>query len=157
MAKTKKAPAQAGEEAVEPAEGGRSKIVLIVVPLVALVAGWYFLLGPGAGPKEAAAQEKPVAGEVVELEPITMNLADGRLLKVGLALQANAEPSGGGHGELTGAIALDEAIKFLGEHTYAQLAEPAGRQAAKDELSHRVAERYHHDVLEVYFTEFIMQ
>jgi flagellar FliL protein len=156
MAKTKKAPAKDGDEAVEPATGGRKKIVMIVVPLLALVAGWYFVMGPGAGAKEAEAKE-PVPGEVLELEPITMNLADGRLLKVGLALQANAEPSGGGHGELTGAIALDEAIKFLGEHTYAQLAEPAGRQAAKDELSHRVAERYHHDVLEVYFTEFVMQ
>lgn len=156
MAKTKKAPAKDGEEAVEPAKGGRKKIVVIAVPLVALVAGWYFLMGPGGGTTEAEAEAKePVPGEVLELEPITMNLADGRLLKVGLALQANAEPSS--DHEVTGAVALDEAIKFLGEHTYAQLAEPAGRQAAKDELSHRVAERYHHDVLEVYFTEFVMQ
>ena len=66
---------------------------------------------------------------------------------------------GGGHGggELNGSVALDEAIAYLGEHTYDQLAAPGARQAAKTELSHRVAERYHHDVMEVYFTEFVMQ
>jgi flagellar FliL protein len=156
MAKTKKAPAKDGEEAVEPAQGGRKKIFLIAVPVVALVAGWYFLMGPGAAAGEPEAAKEPVPGEVLELEPITMNLADGRLLKVGLALQVNAEPTSG-HGEVTGAVALDEAIAYLGEHAYAELADPAGRQAAKDELSRRVAERYHNDVLEVYFTEFIMQ
>ena len=45
----------------------------------------------------------------------------------------------------------------LGSLTYDQLAAPAARQAAKKELSRRVNERYHHAVLEVYFTEFVMQ
>jgi flagellar FliL protein len=156
MAKTKKAaPAKDGEEVVEPAEGGRKKIVLIALPLLALIAGWYFLLGPGGGgASSAAAEEKPKPGAVLELEPITMNLADGRLLKVGLALQQVYEPK---EYELTGSKALDEAISYLGAHTYDQLAVPAGREAAKDELSRRVAERYHGDVIEVYFTEFVMQ
>ena len=111
-------------------------------------------------PSASAAEEKPKVelGEVVALDPITMNLADGRLLKVGLALQLPLEPpAGAGHGEFSGSVALDEAIAFLGEHTYDQLAAPAARQAAKKELSHRVNERYHHGVLEVYFTEFVMQ
>lgn len=157
MAKTKKAPAKDGDEAVEPAEGGRKKIVMIAVPLVALVAGWYFLMGPGAGASaaEAEAEAKPQKpGAVLELEPITMNLADGRLLKVGIALQQVYEPKAY---ELTGAVALDEAIKYLGEHTYEQLVVPAGREAAKAELSERVAVRYEGDVMEVYFTEFVMQ
>ena len=84
-----------------------------------------------------------------------MNLADGRLLKVGLALQLPLEPAG--KEEVTGSVALDEAISFLGEHTYEQLAVPAARQAVKAELSERVAKRYHDEVLEVYFTEFVMQ
>ncbi len=158
MAQTAAAPAQtAGDE-----KGGKKKLVMLVVPvLLAVVAAWYFVLGPGSG--GSAAEEKPKEvelGEVVALDPITMNLADGRLLKVGLALQLPLEPpagSGGGHGEFSGSVALDEAIAFLGEHTYDQLAAPAARQAAKKELSHRVNERYHHGVLEVYFTEFVMQ
>ena len=155
MAKTAAAPAETAA-----AKGGTKKLVMIVVPvLLAVVAAWYFVLGPGSG--GSAAEEKPKKaehGEVVALDPITMNLADGRLLKVGLALQLPLEPpDGGGHGEFSGSVALDEAIAFLGEHTYDQLAAPAARQAAKKELSHRVNERYHHGVLEVYFTEFVMQ
>jgi flagellar protein FliL len=153
MAKTAAAPA----ETAEAPKGGKKKLVMIVVPvLLVLVAAWYFVLGPGSGGSEAEEKPKEVElGEVVALEPITMNLADGRLLKVGLALQLPLEPAS--EHEVTGSVALDEAISFLGEHTYAQLAAPAARQEAKKELSHRVAKRYHEDVLEVYFTEFVMQ
>ncbi len=156
MAKTAAAPAETADAAKG---GGKKKLIMIVVPvLLVVVAAWYFVLGPGSGSGEAEEKPKEVElGEVVALEPITMNLADGRLLKVGLALQLPLEPPAGGHGEVSGSVALDEAIAFLGEHTYDQLAAPAARQAAKKELSHRVNERYHHGVLEVYFTEFVMQ
>ena len=155
MAKT--APAPAPDAAAAPKS--KKKLIMIVVPaLLAVVAAWYVVLGPGSGSSEAEeAHKAPELGEVVALEPITMNLADGRLLKVGLALQLPLEPPASGHGEVSGSVALDETIAFLGEHTYAQLAAPAARQEAKKELSHRVAERYHHGVLEVYFTEFVMQ
>ena len=155
MAKT--ATAKAAETA-DAGKGGKNKLVVIAVPvLLALVAAWYFVLGPGSGGSSAEEKPKKVEqGEVVALEPITMNLADGRLLKVGLALQLPKEPADD-HGEVSGSVALDEAIAFLGEHTYDQLAAPAARQKAKHELSKRVYERYHHGVLEVYFTEFVMQ
>lgn len=144
------------EEAPAPApRRSRTKLGLIAVPLLALAAGWYLLLGPGSGGNDADGHQEPVAGEVVPLEAITMNLADGRLLKVGLALQL--KDGAGEEHPISGSIALDEAITFLGEHTYAQLAAPAGRAKVKAELSARVAERYHSDVLEVYFTEFVMQ
>ena len=156
MASTTKATQNTGEEQAPDPSGRRKKLLVIALPLLALVAGWYVLLGPGANGGEPAAAHEPEPGAVLSLEPITMNLADGRLLKVGLALQVVAEPSSG-HGEVTGAVALDEAIAYLGGRTYDELVAPEARQAAKDELSKRVAERYHHDVLEVYFTEFVMQ
>lgn len=155
MAKSKKTAAKADDQEAAAPSGGRKKLILIAVPLIAVMAGWYFLLGPGAGGGAEPVAKAPEPGEVLSLEPITMNLADGRLLKVGLALQVVASPSSG-H-EVTGAVALDEAIAYLGGRTYAELVSPAARQAAKDELSKRVAVRYHHDVLEVYFTEFVMQ
>ena len=135
--------------------GRRRRLVLVAVPLLVLAGAWYLLLGPGSSSGKAGVPEKPVAGEVMPLEAITMNLADGRLLKVGLALQLK-EGAGEGH-PISGSLALDEAISFLGEHTYAQLAAPAARQKAKAELSARVSQRYHSDVMEVYFTEFVMQ
>ena len=143
------------EEVPAPAaKRDRKKLLLLAaLPVLALVA-WFLLLGPGSGKGEA--EGLPVPGEVLQLEPITMNLADGRLLKVGLALQLK-EGAGGGHGPVNGSMALDEAITFLGEHTYDQLAQPAARATAKAELSKRVSKRYHSDVMEVYFTEFVMQ
>lgn len=153
MAPTAQAEAKVPAPA-EPAAGrSRKKLLLIAAPLLALVAAWYLLLGPGSS--GSGEPTEPVAGEVVPLEAITMNLADGRLLKVGLALQL--VEGAGEHGPISGSVALDEAISFLGEHSYAQLSAPEGRQQAKAELSERVAERYHHEVLEVYFTEFVMQ
>lgn len=153
MAKTKPVPPTDDESA--PAGGGRKKLLIAGPLVVALVAGWFFLLGPGGGSAAEEVEAAPEPGEVLALEPITMNLSDGRLLKLGLALQLPLEPSG--HGEVSGSVALDEAISFLGEHSYDQLSAPTARDTAKLELSKRVAERYHHDVLEVYFTEFVMQ
>ena len=155
---TTTAPSRRATDNEQPVEEPKSKKKLLVAggaAVVALLAAWYLLLGPGAG-HEPVEPKAPVPGEVLALEPITMNLADGRLLKVGLALQL-AEGAGGGHGPVNGSIALDEAIAFLGTHRYDQLAVPAGREAAKTELSKRVAKRYHDEVMEVYFTEFVMQ
>lgn len=152
MAKNKPVPPTTEEPA--PSGGGKKKKLLIAGPLVvALVAGWFFLLGPGGGPAAEEAEAAPEPGEVLALEPITMNLADGRLLKLGLALQLPLEAGE----EVSGSVALDEAISFLGEHSYDQLAAPTARDTAKVELSKRVAKRYHDEVLEVYFTEFVMQ
>lgn len=156
MAGKKKAAPAGTDDATEPSSGGRKKKLLIAGPvLIGLVAGWFFLLGPGgaSGAEEAKPEVEP--GDVLELEPITMNLADGRLLKLGIALQLPLEPAS--DHEISGSIALDEAISYLGEHTYAELAAPDARQKAKSELSHRVSERYHHEVMELYFTEFVMQ
>ena len=153
MSKTTTAAAPEVASGAKGSSPDRKKPLLVLVGVLVLAAGWYFLLGPGAGATEPEAKEV-VAGEVLALEPITMNLADGRLLKLGLALQLVAEPA---EAELSGSVALDEAISFLGEHTYNQLAAPAARDKAKGELSQRVADRYHGDVLEVYFTEFVMQ
>ncbi len=152
--------ASTASKTAAPSDGGpvatksRKKLLMVLCAgLCALAVGLYMLLGPGAKAEETAA-EKPEPGEVLQLEPITMNLADGRLLKVGLAMQLVAEPK---EAEVSGSVALDEAISFLGQHTYAQLAVPAGREAAKQELSKRVSKRYHEDVLEIYFTDFVMQ
>jgi flagellar FliL protein len=142
----------------EPAAAGKSRkklLIVLILGVLAAVAAWFLLMGPGAGAEEKdAAAKKPELGEVLQLEPITMNLADGRLLKVGLALQLVLEPK---EAEVTGSVALDEAIAFLGERSYAQLADVKARATTKQEFSERVSKRYHGDVVEVYFTEFVMQ
>ena len=160
-------------EGEEKAKKSRNLLPAIIIAVALLGAG--ALMG-GKGGGSAAASDTTAEsttttvaeGPVVALEPITLNLADGRFLKVGLALQLSAEAAaasgGGGHGggeaedpTAHWAKALDEAITVFGHATYDQLIHPEGRDEVKKELSHRVEERYHGEVLGVYFTEFVMQ
>ncbi len=151
------APVPAEPTDVEEVKGSRKKLFLAAGGglVLALAAAWFLVLAPpgSSGPVEPT---EPEAGEVVSLEPITMNLADGRLLKVGLAVQLE-KIDGEAETPFSGAMALDEAITVLGERTFADLSAPGGREKAKSELSHRVAERYEHGVLSVLFTQFVMQ
>jgi flagellar FliL protein len=172
------------EEATE--EGRKKKGKLgIIIPVVVLVLG----LGGGgfmfmSGSKKGAATGPPTTtttapGPIIRLDPLTMNLTDGHVLKVGLALEALAKPkdkematvvaalsaSGEGHaasGSTTSpmegleAKALDLAIKDLGNKSYAELSAPHGRVEAQEELQKDISEAYHGDIVEIYFTTFVM-
>jgi flagellar basal body-associated protein FliL len=124
-------------------------------------------------PKPAAATATTVAGTtattvavdprterggVLEMDPLTVNLADGHYLKVGIALQLDkvgvvltAKDDG------LGAKALDMAIAALSPKTMKQLSEPKAREALKRELGVDTCMAYEGEVLTVYFTNFVMQ
>ncbi|HEX5534767.1 MAG TPA: flagellar basal body-associated FliL family protein [Actinomycetales bacterium] len=140
-------------EAVEQAAPGRSRKKLVVVVLIALVgvaaAGWFFLLRPDGD----AAEPKPVAGEVLSLEPMSINLAGGHYLRVGIALQVVEKPKQ----EIDGSKALDLTISTLSGRQVADLTDSAKRDAIKAELTAKVAEAYDDDVMALYFTEFVTQ
>jgi flagellar protein FliL len=173
LGKKKKAKADAAEttEAAEaegaPAPAKRSK-GSIAVPIACLAVG--ALLGPkvlgtqgaaGAAAAPAAPVEQEVElGEVVVLDPVTVNLADGRVLKVGVALQLTAEAK---HAKAEKddptkgyAPALDAVLDTLGRHSMAELVEPDGRDRAKVALVERLEELTHGDVVDVYFHQFVM-
>jgi flagellar FliL protein len=146
----------------------RKKALLIVagVLLLLTVGGLVAAKSLLGGPAEPEVDPKTVAGKVITLAPLTLNLADGRYLKLTLALQLSeaATPAAGSVDEaaaaapaLDGAKALDAAIGVLGQRTYAQLLAPGGRDGAQRALSEQVRKLYPGDVLGVYFTEFLMQ
>ncbi|MEX2658086.1 MAG: flagellar basal body-associated FliL family protein [Acidimicrobiales bacterium] len=160
----KKTREASGDEDGALATKGRSKLVPAVVVALLLAGGGYYMTSGGGGDATAVAGEAieepaPVRGEVVPLEPVTLNLADGRFLKVGLALQLVEGAAAVDAAGIAGfaAPALDEAISVLGARSYAELVAPGGRDAVKQALSERVAARYEGEVLGVYFTEFVMQ
>lgn len=136
----------------------RTRTLLIAIVLVVLLGGGgaAYLLTRGSGHDAAAA---PVPGVVVDLEPLTLNLADGRFLKVGLSLQmsADAPAAHGGETGVNGAKARDAAIGIFGQRSYQQLLSPSGRAAALKALDTEVRRRYDGEVLQVYLTEFVMQ
>lgn len=157
MAKADKTDAPPTEE--QPPVKSKKKIAIIAVAVVVFLAGGYVVTSGGAEADAADAPEEPVAGDVVALDSITLNLADGRFLKVGIALQLVEGMAPPATAEVEGyaAPALDEAISLLGSLSYADLVAPGGRDAAKASLSERVAARYEDEVMGVYFTELVMQ
>lgn len=175
---------EAPEATEEPKKkrGKKTIIIPVVMLLIGLgVGGYFFMTGKSKGAEAASeATTTTIAhGKLVRLKPITLNLSDGHVLKVGIAMQLIEKPedehlaaivtaSAGGHGSggttevpdspLDGleAKALDQAIQTLGDSTFAQLSKPGGKLHAKEELSHKIQEQYHGDVVEVYFTDFVM-
>jgi flagellar FliL protein len=147
--------AGAGGQDGTPAPGGgrRKRIVLVAVVLVVLLAagGWFFLLRDGGSGAEA--EPAPTPGEVLALDSISVNLAGGHYLKLGLALQM---VEGAAHAP-DGSRALDIAIDLFSGRDMVDLASTEQRQEVKAELVKRIAEAYHDEVMDVYFTEFVMQ
>lgn len=143
-----------GEAKADEAKAGgkRKKLIVGVVVLLVVVAAVYMLvLKPkSSGP---AKPPKPVAGPVVKLDPITINLAGGHFLKLGLSLQASASAGE----DVSGAKALDAAIDLFSGRTVDDLAKRDGRDKAKQALVKEVGELYEQKVYDVYFTDFVMQ
>jgi flagellar FliL protein len=106
---------------------------------------------------QAPATAKSLA-QVAKLEDITLNLADGHFLKLGLALQLAPKAvvtdytTGG-----AAAKALDLAIGVFGTENYAQLVQPGQREQAKAELAKKVVAAYNGQVQGIYLTDFVMQ
>jgi flagellar FliL protein len=156
--KTEEAEAKTGDdEEKAKGGGGKKKLLLIVGPVLLLViaAAVYFLFFKPSGTAEPK-KVVHVPGEVVTLDPITINLAGGHFLKLGMALQSDAGAAGG-HGKLTGAQALDAAIELFSGKTVTELSTKEGREKAKEKLVEDVTERYHEVVYDIYFTEFVYQ
>jgi flagellar FliL protein len=167
-------------EETKKKKGKMGIIIPVVVLVLGLGGGGFFFLSAGKSGNAATAETTTTLephGPIVRLEPITLNLSDGHILKVGLALQLAAEPvdehlaayvaaQGGGHGAVKvdtasplgglEAKALDIAIAHLGNLTYDELSKPNGRTHAKEELAKEIAHTYHEDIHDVYFTNFVM-
>ena len=141
----------APDEAEDTRKGGRRKLLVMVLAVLLLGGGggYWFFLKPAS-----AEEEKPVPGEVLPLEAIQINLQDNHYLRIGLALQ---QVEGGGHGEIDGSKALDAAIDIFSGDSMEELAQKKYRHKLKKELEHELEELYHHDVMGVYFTDFVMQ
>ena len=151
---TKEKSAKGGDGEATGRKGGKKKLVIIVAAvLVVAAAAWFFLLKPA--PAEADAEPELVAGEVLPLEAISINLADGHYLKLGLALQL--VEGAGAHTPIEGSKAQDAAIALFSGRDMAEVGDAAHREELKAELKHTLEEAYHHEVMDVYYTQYVMQ
>lgn len=143
-------PADAADGAAK--KGGKKKLVMIAVPVLLLVGAalWFFLLRGGG---EDKAEPAPLPGAVIRMDPISVNLAGGHYLKIGIALQATIDA----HEAPDGSHAQDMVVTKLSGRTVEELADGAARDALKAELVTEVTEAYHHEVMDMWFYEFVTQ
>jgi len=141
---------EAGDDAPDgdaPAGGGRKKKLLVILAILVLAAGaayWFVLKPKPSGP--------PQPGTVVMIDPIQVNLAGGHYLKIGVALQLVK-----GAATPDTAKALDAVIAEFSGRPMESLTQPVQRDKLKRELAATLATRYDHDVMGVYFTDFVTQ
>jgi flagellar protein FliL len=146
MAKKDKAAPVDGEEPKKSKRSKKKLLIIAVVVLALLGAGGYFFLG-------SSDKAAPKPGTIVQLDPININLAGGHYLKVGLALQA---VQGASH-DPEGPRALDIMISTLSNRSVAELSSNPAREKVKAQLLDAIEKAYHHEVMDIYFTEFVMQ
>lgn len=150
-------------ETAAPKKKGPNKLVLLLVTVIVLMgaggAAYFTVLAPKPEPtaEEQAAAEEAAAlaemGEVTALDPISVNLADGHFLKIGIALQQSSSVAEG----LNGSKALDAVIETYSGKPMEEISSPEGRDATKAELVEKVKHAYHDEVLDVYLTQYVMQ
>ena len=139
------APSPAPADAPAPKGKGKMLVIGVLVLAVAAGAGWFFFLKP-SGPS------KPEPGEVMPLEAIQVNLSGGHYLRLGMALQLTTNAH-----EADGSQAMDAAIGIFSGLPVAEVNKPAAREKLRKELEEELEHRYHGDVMDVYFTEFVTQ
>jgi flagellar FliL protein len=149
---------EAGAPDAKPKRGGRKRLVVVIVVAVLLVvagAAAYLLLGRGEPDGAASApppEPIPVAGEVLSVESVSVNLASGHYLRLGMALQLTAEAE-----TPDPAKALDLAIALYSGRPIAEVTDPVTREALKDQLLVQLVEAYEGQVMDLYLTDYVTQ
>jgi flagellar FliL protein len=149
------AKAAAPPEPEKPKRSRKKLFVILAAVLVVLVGGaaYYFLLGPGGGPHKAAAPPAPKPGAVLTVPSVSLNLADGHYLRLGLGLQLTADVATAPDP----AKAIDVAITIFSGHTIAEVSDPATRDGLKAQLKTALAKAYDGEVMDVYLTDYVTQ
>jgi flagellar FliL protein len=141
-------------------KAGRSNLLPAVVLAIGLTAGGYFMGGSGgsstAGAESSATTTEP-PGEIATMDPISVNLADGHFLKVGLGVQLSESADAENFPKGPMSKVKDLLISEVGGADMATLSTDAGREALKAELTKQAAKEFDGEVLGFYFTDFVMQ
>ena len=139
--------------AEETPKKSKKKLIIIVLAAVVLLGGGFggYLMFFKSSKKEA--KPAPVAGIVAPLDATTINLADGHYLKLKMSLQATDKVAEAPDGSK----ALDIAIDEFSNRSVAELSSNAERKKTKDELTENISKAYEGEVMDIYYTEFVMQ
>ena len=151
-----------------PAAKGRSKLLMIGVPVAVLLLGgagggfWYVKNVRAASGGEKKTVEEPEATGYLRFDPFTVNLADAggrRYLRVavGLVLQDADVAKKVTEDELVVSKVRSTLIDTLSGRLAADLSTSDGRAALKKAIAEAASHAGHMEVRDVLFTDFIVQ
>lgn len=145
-------PVPADEEKPRPRR--RWVWVVVAVVVLALAGGAaYVLLNRDAGPATPPPEPTPEPGQVLGVDAVSVNLADGHYLRLGLALQLSADVAEAPDPSR----ALDLAIALYSGRTVDEVSGATGREELKQELLTQLDEAYDGEVIDVYLTDYVTQ
>jgi flagellar FliL protein len=110
-----------------------------------------------AGAAAPTTTSPPKPGEMVEIPTMSVNLADGHFLRIGLALQLVKGEASAEWQKLHGPPVRDLMITVFSGKGIQELAQPEGREKVRQHLLEAVREHEGDAVMSVYFTEYVMQ
>ncbi|RNL80250.1 flagellar basal body-associated FliL family protein [Nocardioides marmorisolisilvae] len=131
----------------EKAKGGKKKLIMMIVGALVLGGGGYVMFLKPKGPPGP-----PVAGDVVKLDAIQINLADDHYLRIAIGLQLVK-----GVKETDTSKAADATIGVFSGLPMSEVNDPKHRELLRKELVKELKERYEGEVMGVYFTELVTQ
>ncbi len=157
--------AESGED--QDTKGGKLKIIIAAAVLVVggAVLGAKVLGGGGSADAGAAGPTTTTTeppGMISAMDVITLNLADGRFLKLGVAFEIHdgvEYPVNVNKDDSTMGFAreIDATITLMSGYTYEALAAPDGKTKAKAALLEQLVAISDDAIKDVYFHEFVMQ
>ncbi|MCL6533947.1 MAG: flagellar basal body-associated FliL family protein [Armatimonadetes bacterium] len=156
----------AGKKEKAPKDGGdgkgKSPMLMIVIVLVAGLAGGVFVGKNMMGSKAPPEPKPPKVGSTVDLGEFLINLGEDSYLKVGVAIGLK-EGIDGGHMKEEIPALKDAVLMAFAGRTKSELHSLEGKHKIKEQIRERINEVLEHkthekeSVLEVYFTAFITQ
>jgi flagellar FliL protein len=157
-------------ETPQPSNKKKSKILIPTLVAVVLLGGagfgaWRFLPKKEAAAAEPHSKKKPTVKSVMHLDSFVVNLngeGESGYLRMGIDLGLEAEEAGGEEAKKKGAgptpIIRDTVLTVLAKSKSSELLTAEGKEKLKKDLLTALEERIPDlGVLEVYFTEFIVQ
>lgn len=133
----------------EAAKPKRKKLIIIAAAVLVLLAGGaYFMLGSSSG-----AVKEPVPGAVIKMDNMTLNLADNHFLRLKVGLQTVE----GTDETMDTSKASQLIIAQFSNLPTSALSSDAARTTAKATLLTKIQEAYPDKILDVYYTDFVMQ
>ncbi len=147
--------ADPGKDATTKKKKPKKKLLIIAVALVLVIAGaaYYFLVMSKAS-GAAAAPPPPVPGSVAKVSSVSLNLAGGHYLRLGLGLQLTATADAK---TFDTSKAADLAISLYSERTVDEVTIAASRDTLKAQLLAAIEKAYPKEVMGLYFTDYVTQ